>query len=223
MKQIHLYILLCLVGLSGACAYDNYDEPASVLTGQLLYEGKPVGVKNAEITLDVYEPGWPFREAIPVNVNQDGTFSAQLFESQYKIVRRKDVGAFVNDLDTTEVIVHSHTVQDIEVLPFFFIEEPQYTVNTGILNASFHVEQPVTGKELESIEVYVSTTRFCDAENNQLRFVLLAEEVENLEAVTIEGELGELSNREYVFVRIGVKSLSQTARNYSLVRKIHLP
>ena len=79
MKKITSFftLLCCLLAIS-SCRYDNYDEPQSLLTGRVIYDGEPVCVRAGGAEFVLYQDGYAFHNSIPVYVNQDGTYSAVL-------------------------------------------------------------------------------------------------------------------------------------------------
>ena len=82
-----LYIFLLGVCM-WSCGKDNYQAPESTLTGTVVYQGEPVGVRgsNQSVRLQLWQDGFQTREPIDVYVAQDGSFSAALFDGQYKLI-----------------------------------------------------------------------------------------------------------------------------------------
>src|SRR4051812_34652244 len=96
-------ILICV--LIAACTKDNYDPPKSMLSGQVVYQGQPVGVRSNGVQLELWQPGYQFFTKIPIYVDQDGTFSAALFDGNYKLTRLKGNGPWADNTDTINVVV----------------------------------------------------------------------------------------------------------------------
>jgi hypothetical protein len=68
---------LASILLLGGCdigVLDNYDEPTSVLKGQVVFEGVPVGVRSNGVPLELWQPGFALSQKVPVYVDQDGSF-----------------------------------------------------------------------------------------------------------------------------------------------------
>src|SRR5690606_5947206 len=69
----------------GITALDNYDPPTSEITGRVLYNGEPVGVRSGGVQLELWQPSYELNQKIPVRIAQDGTFSAAVFNGSYEI------------------------------------------------------------------------------------------------------------------------------------------
>ena len=97
--------MLLLPVMPSSCGLDNYDAPESLLQGKIVYQGRPLGLRSTSgaIQLQLYQDGYAKRDPIPVYVNQEGEFSAKLFEGDYKLVTRDGNGPWVNSRDTLEV------------------------------------------------------------------------------------------------------------------------
>lgn len=46
MKTKILFIVACVCFLLASCEYDNYDAPSAKLSGRVLYNDAPVGVRT---------------------------------------------------------------------------------------------------------------------------------------------------------------------------------
>lgn len=59
MKKITSFftLLCCLLAIS-SCRYDNYDEPQSLLTGRVIYDGEPVCVRAGGAEFALYQDGY---------------------------------------------------------------------------------------------------------------------------------------------------------------------
>src|SRR5690554_3473757 len=93
MKIKYIIPLLCGWGLA-ACQYDNYEAPESKLTGNVVYQGEPINVASNEVNIELWEPGWQLKNRIDVVMDQDGSYSAALFDAEYKLVFRQNQGPF---------------------------------------------------------------------------------------------------------------------------------
>jgi hypothetical protein len=115
-------ILLCSLGLF-SCEYDNYDAPKALLSGNVVYQGEPIRVASNEVFLELWEPGWQLRNRIDVVMDEEGSYSASLFDAEYKMVFRANQGPFrmvtnpETQSDTIMVNVRGNTQKDIEVVP----------------------------------------------------------------------------------------------------------
>ena len=83
-NRLSLIIVCCLLMLSG-CSYDNYDEPTSVLSGRVVYNGQALPVKTDGTGFILWQDGYANKSGITLNIAYDGTFSATLFDGEYSI------------------------------------------------------------------------------------------------------------------------------------------
>lgn len=236
--------LACAVSLAGCdniLGLDNYDAPNATLTGRVVFEGQPVGVRSSGVQLELWQPGYALNQKIPVHVAQDGTFSASLFDGTYKLNLLRGNGPWVSTTDTIDVEVRGQTSVDIPVQPYYVIRNEQIAHNPagggahGTINATFAVGQVNTGQALEYVGVYVGTTTFVDrnnsvsipdAERERLRAAILPQ-LESNGTISISVRLpdniyqtGSPARREHVFVRVGVKTVGVAEMLFSPVHKI---
>ena len=172
--MINMIALLGTVLLAG-CEYDNYEEPKNLLTGRIVYNGEPVGLKQTGTgqdynVLELYQPGFEGTAPIPVYVDQDGTFSAMLFKGSYRIVAKNGSGPWVDMGTELYFDVTGDTSVDFPVTPYYVLSNEEYSVDDeGMLTVSFRVDRGaftlINGKPdalIESITLYINNTRFVD-------------------------------------------------------------
>lgn len=149
-----------------SCGLDNYDEPKSILTGKVVYNGEALQLRGTDekVRLQIYQDGYPNYSPIDVFVGQDGSFSAALFDGEYKMVTRDNNGPWVNARDTTHFKVKGTTVQNKEVTPLFTISGADIKLSGTTVNADFVVNQIVDGREIDYISVLFNKTQFVDIE-----------------------------------------------------------
>ncbi|MCL3779390.1 DUF3823 domain-containing protein [Prolixibacteraceae bacterium JC049] len=218
------YILIIVVALIGftACEEDNYKAPDVQLEGDLLYNGKKVATKRAQMRVELYEKGWDFEKEIPVLSNQDGHFSTILFKGDYKLFVKKDRGSFQNftDTDTIHFKLDGYKKLDVEVKPFFYIEEPSFTVNGDMLQATFNFEKVVAEKEVGAVKLLVGKTTLVDEQYKVVEETL--SEVTSMNNVVISADISSLKSKGYCYARIAVGTKGVNTYNYSFVKKIEL-
>lgn len=169
MKKI-VYFAICALALSfAACEYDNYDEPESRFSGRILYNGEQLGFGYNEVYIELWEQGdWQLKEAIRVNVNIDGTFSQVLFDGDYKMVIPKSARPFLVEQDTVLLKIRGNKQMDIEVTPYYTIENVKYKYNaeTDKLECTCSIRQVVTdpaeAKTVSIMREYVGKTAYLD-------------------------------------------------------------
>ena len=113
MNKLFYYILFTMLSVFGfaSCGYDNFEEPESILSGNVQYNGQNLQLQGSggSIQLQAYQTGYELKSPITIYVNQEGRFSARLFNGHYKIVTKDNNGPWVNNRDTIEVDIKGNT------------------------------------------------------------------------------------------------------------------
>ena len=144
MKTKILFIVACVCFLLASCEYDNYDAPSAKLSGRVLYNDAPVGVRTNGTQLELWQDGYELYTKIPVYIAQDGTFSASLFNGQYKLVRLSGAPWEDQPMDTIRIEVKGNTVVDVPVKPYFIIKNESYQKGTGnAITVKFTIDKVV--------------------------------------------------------------------------------
>jgi hypothetical protein len=216
------------------CEFDNYNPPTSFLSGNVVYNGIPVGVRSGGTELELWEYNWKSSGIISpakirVQISQNGSYSARLFDGDYKLVRVAGAPWINNNTDTISVTVKGNTKLDVPVVPYFIITDEVFTYdpNNSMITSSCNVDKIGT-INIESLTLYVSFTEFVDANNYVQSHTLQGGDLDDLS--TIKTNTITLSNvtpynmasREFIFARIGVKTLGVSERLYTPVQKIVL-
>lgn len=220
--KIHAILLLAAMPALAACEFDNYSPPESTLQGRVVYGGQPVQVRQNAIQLELWQDGYALRRDIPVHVNQDGTFTARLFDGDYKLVRKQNNGPWANSTDTIRVELRTNATIDVPVSPYFVIQNPSIQRAGNQVTAGFSVQQVTAGRNLERVALYVGTTQFVDSRYNAAK----SERNVTNTAIgpnTLSLDVAALAqSRDYLFARIGVKAAGVEEMIYSPVQKIQL-
>ena len=224
MKNLFLYALLAAtVSLTG-CKEDNRLEPTSNLSGKVVYNGQPVGVRSNGVQLELWQHGYQLFTKIQVQVAQDGSFAASLFDGNYKLVRLRGNGPWVDNTDSIDVAVRGNTVIDVPVQPYFILKNETFSKGEGKVNARFSLDQIAPNRDLERVNLYIGTTSIIDQNNNVQNVQLLASAIEDpAQLISLSANLpANLSNRGYVYARIGVKTVGAGEMLFGNVQKIEL-
>lgn len=171
MKNVKILIVLLIGYIVAGCMKDNYDVPESFLTGRVTYEGTPLNLRGTgeAITLQLYQHGYDYFNAIPVFVGQDGSFSATLLNGDYLLVTKDGNGPWVNNRDSVKLSVKGNKVIDLNVTPFFLISDEIISMSTNRLEASFMIEQIVSTAKISNVLLLLNKTQFVDDINNIFR------------------------------------------------------
>src|SRR5690606_13063383 len=225
-RQILYRLLLFSVVLFGGCELDNYDPPASPLTGRLVFDGQPVEILQGINVLQLFQPGYENKNPIPVRVMQDGSFSSMLFDGSYQLVRIAGNGPWDHRPDTIMVDVRGATTVDVPVTPYFSVSDAEFSVANGVLTASCRVTNNVAGRQLESVVLLVGKRTLVDhiyrltpadpGSNKPGAQVDLADRV--VLTQSLEGD--PFASEPHLFARIGVKAVGHPEYVYSPVWKV---
>jgi hypothetical protein len=215
------------VAIASGCGLgvlDNYDEPTSTLTGRVVHEGVALGVRSNEVQLELWQPGYALNQKIPVYIDQDGTFSATLFDGTYKINVLPGSGPFVDIRDTITIDLRGQATVDVPVTPYYTIRNAQIRNNNGTIEATFNVGSINTTRTLQFVAVYVSTTNIVDRQNFIVRTERLRSTIPNLtDPITVTVPLtAALASRDYIFARLGIMTTGVTPLLFGPVVKIDL-
>lgn len=223
MKQ-NISILSCLLLLFSACKKDNLKEPGAKITGRIIYQGQPVGVRSSGVQFEIWQSGYQLFSKIPLNIAQDGTFSAALFNGDYKIVRSPGAGPWADNTDTINVKLNGTANVDVPIEPFFIIKNATFEKNgaTGI-KATFTVEKNTTTKTLELARIYIGPNLILDQNNNSANAQLTAASMTIGQPVTINVTIpASIVNEDYIFVRAAVKTSGVAELLYTQSQKFQL-
>ena len=217
MKEKFLAVAFSLVILLASCAKDNYEQPQSDFSGRLVYQGQPIGIRNAAFKLELWQRGFGNFGVIDVNVNQEGKFSSKLFDGNYKFTVSNGQVPFLwpknaaSKPDSIDLVLSGNKVMDLEVRPYYMIRNSVITAAGGKVNATCALEKIITdadGKELESVSLYINKTQFVDADgtNNIARQELSGAALANLANLSMSVTIPAISpTQNYVFARVGAK------------------
>ena len=100
MKIIsNIFSVILLLVLFSGCGKDNFDAPESKLVGRVTYQGQALNLRGTgeAVQLQLYQDGYEKNDPISVFVGQDGTFSALLFDGEYRLTTRVGNGPWVRN------------------------------------------------------------------------------------------------------------------------------
>ena len=162
MKKLFYHILFATLIVTGfaSCGYDNFDEPRSMLSGNVQYNGQNLQLQGSggSIQLQAYQTGYELKSPITIYVNQEGRFSARLFNGHYKLVTKDNNGPWVNN----------------PVTPYFLLSDYNCTLSGNRLTASFKIQQIVTPATLSYATICIGRTSIVDEQNNAFQIRLNA-------------------------------------------------
>ncbi len=224
-------ILLVALAAFASCKKDNFDPPGSTLKGRITYNGQPVMVEQNQVRFQLWEPGWGLNAPIDVAVNQEGGYSAVLFDGNYKLVIPKNEGPFMSKSvgstkDTIIIKLQGSQDFDVEVIPYYMVTSAQFSQANGRVSSTVKIEKIITdanAKNIESVSLYINKTAFVGSNGNmQIQrkdsAVNAATDLNNLQLSVPIPAITPAQN--YVFARVGVKIAGVEDRLYSPIQKI---
>lgn len=222
MKRYIFFITTFAIALLTACEKDNLDEPNSVITGRVTYQGEPIGVRSDRVQFEIWQRGYDFFTKIPLNIAQDGSFKALLFDGDYKLVRLVGAGPWADNTDTIDVSLKGSANLDIPVEPFFVIKNASFVKNGNSVDATFTIEKNGTHtREMELARLFLGRFFILDLGNNAANKnatgVVLGQPVTVNLAIP-----GGIINDDFIFARVGVKTREIGEYLYTPSTKIQL-
>jgi len=232
MKLQLIIILGVLSSFLYSCGLDNYDAPGSTLKGRLVYNSEPINVSYNDVTFQLWEPGWQKKAEINVAVDQNGSYSALLFNANYKLIIPSNQGPFRSkpnaetSSDTILVNLNGDKVLDIEVEPYYMIRNPLFTVAGRVVTGTFKAEKIITGvnaKNIDEVSIYVNKTMFVDFRSNVAATTLAGSAITDVNTISLNTSVPTLvPTQTYVFVRIGLKIQGVEDMIFSPIVKVNL-
>lgn len=222
-KILAFLVMTSWVMLAG-CEKDNYQQPKSVLTGRIVHAGQAIGLRSNGVQLELWQHGYQLFTKIPVYIQQDGTFSASLFDGNYKLVRLRGNGPWIDNSDSIDIQLKGSMELDVPVTPYFVFKNDTYQKGEKAVSATFNLQQVNTSRQIERVNLYIGTTTIVDANNNAGNVQKVAADLTDLtKSVTLTAPLSAaLASREYVFVRLGVKTAGVGEMLFGAPQKIQL-
>jgi len=226
-----IYVLVLSI-LFVSCEKDNFSAPKSILSGNIVYKGEPIGVEYDQLRLQLWQPGFGKLAPIDAPVSQSGSYSAVLFDGNYKLVFPKGRGPFMTiqkdagAKDTLFVKLTGNQKLDLEVLPYYMIRNAQFNGGESRVSATLKLEKIITdvnAKTIERVSLYVNKTEFADRATNIAVTNIAGADVKDLNAVNITATVPALTpTQKYVFARVGVKIKDVEDMLFTTVQKIQL-
>lgn len=226
-QSIFLMVLLAVI----SCKKDNYDAPSSTLSGRLVYNGEPVEVETNQVPFQLFQPGFGKVGPIGASFAQDGTYSALLFDGNYKFTIPGGQGPFLwkttagGAPDSIAVTLNGDQTLDIEVTPYYMVRNAQASAAGGVVTLTCGVEQIITGANARGIErvvLYINKTQFVSGgDNNIANSEVAGGTIVNPNSISLSVNIPTIvPTQNYVFARIGVKIEGVEDMIFSPVQKV---
>ncbi|MDR0572596.1 MAG: DUF3823 domain-containing protein [Tannerella sp.] len=222
MKKIIFFVTAFLCTVLTGCEYDNYEAPKSILSGKVTYQNEPVGVRSNATQLELWQDGYALSAKIAVSINQEGNYSACLFDGAYKLVRL--AGApWENLTDTIPVMVKGNTVVDVPVTPYFIIRNAAFRKDGDKIAATFTIEKVSSSANLSLARLYLGKTIITDQNNNVANATLNVADITLGQTVSLSVPISaNIASADYLFARVGVQTVGVGELYYTESHKIDL-
>ena len=221
MKNLLIIIFVSGLLLS-SCKIDNYDAPTSVITGHVVYQGTTLGFRSSGISLQLWQSGFGLYTSVSVAINQNGSFTALMFDGSYKLINVKaTTQPWIARTDTVFFDLKGTANVDYEVTPYYLITNDTYVKNGNNMTANCKISKIATTATLTNATLYVSRTAMCDQNYKEASVQLLPAAMPDLTNVNFTVAIpARLLAQGYCYVRIGVLAAQATERIYTQVQKI---
>ncbi len=230
--KLHYIILLACSAIMFSCKKDNYDAPSSTLSGKLVYQGEGFGLEKDQVPFQLYQFGFGKVGPIGSSFTQEGTYSATLFDGEYKLIIPNGQGPFMwkqtaaGAPDSITISLKGSQVLDLEVMPYYMIRGSQISAGGGNVNATFKAEKIITdanAKDIENVALYINKTQFVSPGNNIATAGIGGAAITDPNNIALTVTVPSISpTQNYVFARIGLKIAGVEDRIFSPVQKIQL-
>src|SRR5690606_6267824 len=224
MKVLKVFMkMLVAISLFSSCEKDNFEAPKSKLTGKVVYQGEALGLRSDGVQLELWQHGYDLFNKIPVYVAQDGSFSAEIFDGNYKLTLVRGNGPWAESLDSLDLKVSGNTTIDFPVDPYFIIQNESFQQDGDAVHADLHISHINTGRDLDRVKLYIGETVFVDGIINVTSAEKLAADIDTDQSISLAADIPEtLRDKGYAFVRIGVKTIGVAEFIYSQPVRIEL-
>lgn len=233
-------IALCVAAAS--CKKDNYTPPSSTLSGHIVYKGEAIGVERDQVPYQLYQYGFgkigPVgafgdNDNSPTTFAQDGSYSALLFDGNYKLLIPNGQGPFMwkqtvpGVPDSLAITLKGNQTLDLEVTPYYMIRTPQmaFTPADSMVTATCKLEQIITDsvnkKGIDRVSLYINKTTFVSGGDNIAGTDLAGTAITDPNNISLSVKVPAIVPiQHYVFARIGIKISGLEDMIFSPVQKI---
>lgn len=228
--KLHYIVFSATVLVLFSCKKDNYDAPSSMLSGKLVYQGQTFGLEKEQVPFELYQHGFGKVGPMGSSFTQEGTYSALLFDGDYKLIIPNGQGPFMwkqtatGNPDSIAISLKGNTTLDLEVTPFYLIKSSQIAAAGGNVTANFQVEKIITdanAKDVENVTLYINKTQFVSGGNNIATAGKSGVDITDPSSVSLSVAIPALTPAQnYVFARIGLKIAGVEDRIFSPLVKV---
>lgn len=219
MKISFKYVaIVALAAAVFSCKKDNYAPPSAILSGALLYQGDTIQVEKNAVHFQIFQYG--FGKVGPISTDEtfaeNGTYSATLFNGDYKLIVPNGDGPFMwkqttaGVPDSLSITINGSQSLDLEVTPYFLVRNANITaVGTDSVTATFKAEKiinDVNAKDLDYAVLFINKTQFVAGSNNVAAATIPAGNIVDFNSIQLGVKVPAMTpTQSYVYARIGLK------------------
>lgn len=219
-----LTIITASILFFAGCKKDNYTKPNSIITGKLVYQGQPLGVRSNGVQLELWQKGYQLFTKVAVYPAQDGTYTINVFDGDYQLIPLKGTGPWADKLDTIPIHLAGSANVDITMDPYFIIKNESFVRSGSTITGTFTIQKVNTTKTLSLVKIYIGQTLITDNTNNAANAQKLAATITDItQPISISLTVpAALATKDYAYMRVGVQATGVTELLYTQVQKIAL-
>src|SRR5690606_18625054 len=117
--------------------------------------------------LELWQDGFALRSKINVYADQNGHFSAELFDGRYKLTRLSNAPWLQQPTDTILVEVKGNTTINVPVTPYFSVPNVSASFSGNTVTCGFEVSKVLESAQVDDVRLFISTTTIVDNVNNE--------------------------------------------------------
>ena len=236
MKNLFRYIIIPVVAFSFySCKKDNYSQPATLLTGAIMYNSDSIYVERNQVPYQIYQYGFGKIGQIGSNTTfaQDGSYSQVLFDGDYKLIIPNGQGPFIwkqtssGAPDSLAISLHGNQSVNLEATPYYMVRNTQISASGGTVTATFKAEKiitdPTIAKDIERVSLYINKTQFVSGGDNIGVTDMAGSAItdpNNISLSIIAPTIVPTQN--YVYARVGIKIANVEDMIFSALQKVQL-
>ncbi len=218
MKNSFKYFFIIFIATAiFSCKKDNYSSPNAILSGNLLYQSDTIYVERNAVHFQIYQYG--FGKVGPISTDetfaQNGSYSAALFNGDYKLIIPNGDGPFISKTtatgapDSVSITINGNQTVDLQVTPYYLIHNTQITASGGNITANFKIDKIITdanAKDIESVSLYINKTQFVSGGDNIAHTDLAGSDISNPASVSLSVTVPDfVPVQNYIFARVGLR------------------
>lgn len=231
--KFHFFLLMLTTALVMSCKKDNYKAPSSKLSGHLVYNGDTLGLETNQVPFQLYQYGFGKVGPLEATFAQDGSYSALLFDGDYKLIVPNGQGPFMwkqlssGAPDSVAITLKGSQVLDLEIIPYYMIKNAQISGSGTTVTASCKIDKIITdanAKDIERVNLYINKTQFVSGNGDQqIAKAEIGGGAVDPNNVTLSVTVPSMvPAQNYVFARIGLKIAGVEDMIFSPLQKIQL-